>query len=56
MGKDFAEGLARAKSKEKSNYSQGRSGGETKKIAGPTKSVAHNPVRSGGINRATQGK
>ena len=56
MGKNFEEGLARVKGREKSNYPQGRSGGGTKKLAGPVKSVAHNPVKSGGINRATQGK
>ena len=54
MGKDFVGGLARAKAKEQSNYPQGRSGGGTKKLAGPVKSVAHNPVKSGGINRATK--
>lgn len=39
--------------KEHSNYKQGRSGSGTTKKAGPVKSVSHNPVKGGGINRAT---
>lgn len=49
-------GLGRVASKESNNQSQGRSGGDTKKLPGPVRSVAHNPTKGGGINRATQGR
>jgi hypothetical protein len=39
--------------KERSNHPQGRSGSGTPKKMGPVKSVGHNPVKKGGINRAT---
>lgn len=44
--------------KEMNNHKQGRSGGETKTVAGPAYggSKSGNPVKSGGINRSTQGK
>ena len=56
MAKSDNEGLARASRMEKNNYPQGRSGGGTKILAGPVKSVKHNAVSGGGINRATKGK
>lgn len=52
---DKADGLRRVASSEKNSQSQGRSGGGTKKLEGPVRSVHHNPVNSGGINRATKG-
>lgn len=53
---DMKGGLARVASKEHSNQSQGRSGGETKKLGSVVGSVRHNPTNNGGINRATKGK
>jgi len=55
-GNDKADGLRRVASKEHNSQSQGRSGGGTMKLPGPVKSVAHNPLKGGGINRATSGK
>jgi hypothetical protein len=52
MGKDFESGLARARSKEKTNQPQGRSGGGTMKLG----MKGGNPTKGGGINRATKGK
>ena len=56
MAKSDNEGLARASRMEKNNYPQGRSGGGTKILAGPVKSVKSNPTQGGGVNRATKGK
>ena len=56
MAKSDNAGLARASRMEKNNYPQGRSGGETKILAGPVKSVKSNPTQGGGVNRATKGK
>ena len=41
--------------KEVNNHKQGRSGGGTKKLEGPVKSVKHNPTKSGGVFRAPKG-
>lgn len=47
-------GLARVSAKEHNTYQQGRSGSGPKILPGPVKSVAHNPTKSGGINRPTK--
>ncbi len=52
--KTDSAGQDRASRLEKNNYPQGRSGGETKILPGPVKSVKSNPTQSGGINRATR--
>ena len=49
------QGLQRVSNKERNSQSQGRSGGETKMLPGPVRSVKHNPTTGGGINRATRG-
>lgn len=51
----MAQPVTKVPLKESNNHSQGRSGAGTKKLAGPVKSVKHNPTKSGGIFRATKG-
>ena len=57
MPDDTKGGLARVAAKERNNHMQGRTGAATRKISGPAAgSRGHaNPVRGGGINRATKG-
>lgn len=40
---------------EENNHKSGRSGGETKKLAGPVKTPSTNPTKSGGIFRKPNG-
>lgn len=50
-------GLGRARSKEKSNYSQGKSGSKVPMKSGPA--VGHasgNTIKGGGITKPTRGK
>lgn len=54
---DFESGLGRARSKEKNNYSQGKSGSKVKTISGPA--VGHtkgNSMKGGAITKPTRGK
>lgn len=53
-GSDDA-GLSRVSSKEKNNHPQGRTGSKVEMKPGPVRSVAHNPTKGGGINRAPKG-
>ena len=53
---DKEAGLNRVSRKETNNQSQGRSGGETKRLGDVVGTVRHNPTSGGGINRATKGK
>jgi len=50
-------GLGRARGKETSNYSQGRSGSKVPMKSGPATGKAKgNPIRGGGVTEATRGK
>lgn len=51
----YIEGPRKARNWEKNNYTQGRSGGKSPIMPGPNRSFKHNPGKSGGINRATNG-
>lgn len=51
----MSQPVVRAPMKEQSNHPQGRSGGGTKKLGGPVKSVKQNPTKGGGIYRKPNG-
>ena len=49
------EGHRRARFAETNNYQQGRSGSKAPALPGPAKRPKNNPLKGGGINRATKG-
>jgi hypothetical protein len=51
----MAQPVGKVPLKESNNQSGGRSGGRAKELPGPTKSPKANPVKGGGIFRATKG-
>ena len=54
---DQESGLARARSKESSNYAQGKSGAKVPIKSGPAVGSAKgNAMKGGGITQATRGK
>ena len=50
-------GISRARSKEKNNYNQGKSGSKVKTLKGPAVgSTSGNQIKGGGITEPTRGK